>query len=99
MKKAKRSRTKAQHAPTSGRASLVRQASRSLPLHTASTSRNFTSGGTMNANATTISTVSTPLARLENRLARIHPTTPVVLAGGSAEAGGLVRTNASAVLL
>jgi hypothetical protein len=47
MKYWKRSLTNGQHAPTSGRCAVGRQASRSVPLHTAWVNMNSMNGGTI----------------------------------------------------
>src|SRR6516165_4015981 len=86
---------KAQHAPTSGRAADGRQASRSDPVHTASTIRKSISGGVTQMSATAISTVRTPLPTLGNRLPLIHASMPAVAGGGGRgrKKGGGPREN------
>ena len=76
------SRTKAQQAPMLGRAAVARQASRSVPLHTASTSRKRTSGGTSQTNSSATSTVITALNGVPKRLTRIQPIQPLDANGG-----------------
>src|SRR5215470_14280185 len=94
MKYGSRSRTNAQHAPGSGRASEARQASRSVPLQVASTMRNLRSGGTIH----TISRMTRIVIRMlngpENRFARAQPSAPVMVIGGGSASVGTVRTNA-----
>ena len=59
-----------------GCAGEARQASRSVPLHTASTTKNRTTGGSTQASSSTVSTVRTALSGVPNRLARHQPIRP-----------------------
>src|SRR5215467_3791092 len=94
MKYGSRSRTKAQHAPASGRASEARQASRSVPLQVASMMRNLSSGGTIHTIRRITRIVIRMLNGPENRLARAQPIAPVMVAGGGSASIGKLRTKA-----
>src|SRR5256885_14401135 len=89
-----RSHTKAQQAPTVGCAGVSRQASRPSPVHTASTSRNFTSGGTIHTISRTEMMVRTTLNQLENRFCRIQAIGPEAGTGGGMGSTGARWTKA-----
>ena len=83
----RRNRTSARRRTPSRRRSsrcctTSRQASRSLPVHTASMNRNLTSRGSTQASSSAIRMVSAILNGVENRFARSQPTAPVIAAGG-----------------
>src|SRR5437016_13140250 len=92
MKYGSRSRTNAQHAPASGRASEARQASRSVPLQVASRMRNLSSGGTIHTISRMTKIVIRMLNGPENRFARTQPSAPVMAIGGGSASIGMVRT-------
>src|SRR4029077_5195575 len=71
-----------------------RHASRSVPLHTASISRNLTNSGMTQANNRPIKIVSAILNRVENSFSRSQPSTPVIAPGGGRGAILAPRTNA-----
>src|SRR6476660_10589015 len=73
--------TKGQHAPTVCPAVSDRHAVRSLPGQTASTSRNFTAGTTVNHSSRMLTMVSRMLVGELNRRVRRKPIKPVVLIG------------------
>src|SRR6202051_4447403 len=76
-------RTKGQHAPTVCPTVSERHAVRSLPVQTASTSRNFSAGTTVNHSKRMLTMVSRMLVGELNRRVRRKPTKPVVLTGGA----------------
>src|SRR5262245_16874103 len=94
MKYGSRSQTKGQQAPISRCWTVQRQASRSPPFHTASITRNFTTSGITQARIRTINTVSAMLNGVDSRLARSHPSAPVIAAGGGRGAMVARRTKA-----
>src|SRR5262245_31058560 len=94
MKYGSRSQTNGQQAPISRCWTVHRQASRSLPFHTASITRNLTNSLVAQASSSTINTVSTILNGVDSRLARSHPSAPVIAAGGTRGAIVARRTKA-----
>src|SRR6266404_4449310 len=84
--------TKGQHAPTACPAVSGRHAVRSLPVQTASTSRNFTAGTTVNHNKSMLTTVSRMLVGELSRRVRTKPTKPVVLIGAARSGTSSWRT-------
>src|SRR5918995_1606155 len=84
---------KGQQAPTCGRSGVTRQDSRSAPVHTASSSRNLTSGGTAHTTSRMQISVSATFSGVESRLARSQPYTPLSLSGGGRSGAGSPRTN------
>src|SRR5512144_2203629 len=82
MKYGNRSQTNGQQAPISRCWTVQRQASRSLPLHTASITKNRTISGIAQASSSTISTVSAILNGVDKKLARNQASAPVTSAGG-----------------
>ena len=92
MKKSMRSNTNAQQAPTRGRSGVARQASRSLPVQTASMIRKLSSGGTIHPTSSRIdSSVSTMLSGPENRFSRTQPIDARDRASGGGIAGDRLR--------
>ena len=83
---------KAQQAPTGCPTMSARQALRSVPLHTASTKRNWIVGGRNVSSSAATATVSAMLAGDENRFARAQASGPRIAAGGRAGATISVRT-------
>src|SRR5690242_4091927 len=94
MKYGNRSQTKGQQAPISRCCTDSRHASRSVPLHTASTRRNLTSSGTTQASKSAITTVNAILNGVERRFSRSQPSAPVIAAGCGRGAIVSRRTNA-----
>src|ERR1019366_7059023 len=70
-----------------------RQASRSLPVQTASISRNLTSSGITHASSSAISMVKIILNGLDSRFARNQPSAPVIATGGGLAVMVAPRTN------
>src|SRR5882724_13640833 len=99
MKKLIRSATNAQQAPISGWFGRGRQSARLAPSHTASITRNLTSGGAIQTISRMQSTVSEMSSGLENRFCRSQPTAPDVLIGGGIGETGLARTKAVASVI
>src|SRR6185312_9818725 len=94
MKYGSRSQTKGQQAPISRCCTDSRHASRSVPLHTASTKRNLTSSGTTQASKSAITMVNAILNGVERRFSRSQPSAPVIAAGCGRGASVSRRTNA-----
>ena len=92
MKYAKRSRTNAQQAPTSGRCGVARQASRSFPDQTASKIMNFNSGGTIQSTSRIMTTDRMMSSGVAKRFARIQPIAPRDASGGGIVSTGTSRT-------
>src|SRR5437868_15235791 len=86
--------TKAQQAPISGRPGPVTQSARLAPSHTASMTRNLTSGGTIQPISSAQMTVSAILSAPENRFFRNQPIAPASVIGGGSGTSGLARTKA-----
>src|SRR6266403_1360164 len=84
--------TKGQHAPTVCPAVSERHAVRSLPVQTASTSRNFTAGTTVNQSKRMLTMVSRMLVGELNRRVRRKPIKPVVLIGAARSGTSSSRT-------
>src|SRR6202035_3096744 len=90
--------TYGQHAPTTCPAFSARHALRSVPVQTASTSRNLTAGMTVNHSSRTLTSVSRILVGELNRRVRRNPTTPVVLIGAARAGTSSWRTNDDAAI-
>src|SRR6476661_4484063 len=90
--------TNGQQAPTTCPAFSARQAVRSLPVQTASTSRNLSAGTTVNHNSSALTMVIRILVGELNSRVRRKPTTPVVLTGAGRSATRSSRTNTDAVV-
>src|SRR3954470_4953018 len=90
--------TNGQHAPTTSPAFLARQAVRSLPVQTASTSRNLSAGTTVNHSSSTLTIVIRILVGELNSRVRRKPTKPVVFTGAGRSATRSPRTNTDAVV-
>src|SRR6266481_9329439 len=84
--------TKGQHAPTVCPAVSERHAVRSLPVQTASTSRNFTAGTTVNQSRRMLTIVSRMLLGELNSRVRRKPIKPVVLIGAGRSGTSSWRT-------
>src|SRR5437763_4648073 len=72
---------KGQHAPITSAGFFGRQAVRSVPVQTASTSANFSAGTTMNHSSRALTIVIRMLVGELNRRVRRKPTKPVVFTG------------------
>src|SRR4029078_11643880 len=83
-----------QQAPISRCCTDSRHASRSVPLHTASISRNLSNSGMTQANNSPIKIVSDILNGVEKSFPRSQPSTPVIAVGGGRGAILPPRTNA-----
>ena len=65
---------------------MARQAARLAPVHTASMTRNLTSGGTIQTISSTQRMVSAMLSGPENRFCRSQPIAPASVSGGGSGA-------------
>src|SRR6202790_1252823 len=90
--------TNGQHAPTACPAFSARQALRSLPLQTASTSRNLSAGTTTNQSSSALVIVIRMLVGELNSLVRRKPTKPVVFTGAGRSGTRSRRTNEDVVI-
>src|SRR6195256_6595637 len=89
--------TNGQQAPTACPTLSARQAVRSLPVQTASTSMNLSAGTTMNHSASALTIVIRMLVGELNNRVRRKPTKPVVLIGAGRSAINLSLTNGGEV--
>src|SRR3977135_483233 len=89
---------KGQHAPTACPAFSARQALRSLPVQTASISRNFSAGTTTNQSRSALVIVIRMLVGELNSFVRRKPTKPVVFTGAGRSGTRSRRTNEGVVI-
>jgi hypothetical protein len=92
VKYASRSRTKAQHAPASGRSGEERHASRSAAVQVASKIMKFRRGGMIHATSSAIISVRTTSNGVAKKFLRNQPIGPLAVRGGGSVATGTSRT-------